>query len=79
MLAATEGDWLVALEQEGGQGPAGPKLGFRGGQFLRQHSGSAARGRPRRRRRLSLAAGLALVEAIDVALPGAAADAQMAQ
>ena len=69
--APIEGDWLVALEQAGGQGPAGPRRGFRApGNFYGSTLVELRHGRSRRRRRLSLAAGLALVEAIDVAVPG---------
>ena len=66
---ATEGDWLVALEQEAGRGRQGRTWVSAGGNFygstlvrLRADDPAA--------QTLSLAAGLALVEAIDVAAPG---------
>ena len=66
--AAIEGDWLVALEQRSGKGPAGAELGFRAGQFLR--STLVQLDRRSARAALSLVAGLALIEAVDVAVPG---------
>jgi BirA family biotin operon repressor/biotin-[acetyl-CoA-carboxylase] ligase len=66
---AVEGDWLVALEQSAGQGRQGRAwLGSRGNFFgstlieLRPGDPPAPS--------LSLAAGLALIEAVDVAAPG---------
>jgi BirA family biotin operon repressor/biotin-[acetyl-CoA-carboxylase] ligase len=65
---AVEGDWLVALEQEAGKGRQGRHWVSAKGNF----SGSALvqlRGNDPPAQTLSLAAGLALAEAIDVAVP----------
>jgi BirA family biotin operon repressor/biotin-[acetyl-CoA-carboxylase] ligase len=66
--AAIEGDWLVALEQDAGRGRKGrtwiSELGnFFGSTLVRLRPGDPPA------QTLSLAAGLALVEAIDVAVP----------
>jgi BirA family biotin operon repressor/biotin-[acetyl-CoA-carboxylase] ligase len=68
-LAAVEGDWLVALQQDQGRGRQGrqwlPATGnFYGSTMVRIAPGNAPA------QTLSLAAGLALIEAIDVAAPG---------
>jgi BirA family biotin operon repressor/biotin-[acetyl-CoA-carboxylase] ligase len=67
--SALEGDWLIALEQEAGRGRQGRAWVSAPGNFygstpvqLRPNDPPAPS--------LSLAAGLALVEAIDVAVPG---------
>ena len=65
---AVEGDWLVALEQEAGKGRQGrlwvsAKGNFAGSTLVR------LRGDDPPAQTLSLAAGLALSEAIDVAVP----------
>lgn len=65
---AVEGDWLVALEQEAGKGRQGRLWVSAKGNF----AGSALvqlRGNDPPAQTLSLAAGLALAEAIDVAVP----------
>ena len=66
---AVEGDWLVALDQEAGRGRQGRSWVSAEGNFygstlvkLRREDSSA--------QTLSLVAGLALIEAIDVAAPG---------
>jgi BirA family transcriptional regulator, biotin operon repressor / biotin---[acetyl-CoA-carboxylase] ligase len=68
-MTAAEGDWLVALTQEAGRGRQGRTWVSAAGNFygstlvvLRANDPPA--------QTLSLAAGLALVEAIDVAAPG---------
>ena len=61
-----------------GQGAAGPRLGRRAGNFFGSTLVELRPGDPPAPT-LSLAAGLALIEAVDVAVPGAGADAQMAQ
>ena len=65
---AVEGDWLVALEQEAGKGRQGRLWVSAKGNF----AGSTLvqlRGNDPPPQTLSLAAGLALAEAIDVAVP----------
>ncbi len=65
---AVEGDWLVALEQEAGKGRQGRQWVSAKGNF----AGSTLvqlRGNDLPAQTLSLAAGLALAEAIDVAVP----------
>ena len=66
---AVEGDWLVALTQDAGRGRQGREWVSASGNFfgstlvvLRGGDPSAAS--------LSLAAGLALIEAVDLAVPG---------
>jgi BirA family biotin operon repressor/biotin-[acetyl-CoA-carboxylase] ligase len=69
--AAVEGDWLVALEQDAGKGRQGRQWVSAAGNF----SGSTlVRLKPNDppAPTLSMAAGLALVEAIDTALPAQA-------
>jgi len=68
---ASEGEWLVALEQDAGRGRQGREWVSSAGNFygttlvrLRQEDPPA--------QTLSLAAGLALIEALDVAAPGEA-------
>lgn len=68
---AIEGDWLVALEQHSGKGRQGRSWTSANGNFygstlvqLRERDSSA--------QTLSLIAGLALVEAVDAAVPGQA-------
>ena len=68
---AVEGDWLVALTQDAGRGRQGREWVSESGNFfgstlvvLRPGDPSAAS--------LSLAAGLALIEAVDLAAPGLA-------
>jgi BirA family biotin operon repressor/biotin-[acetyl-CoA-carboxylase] ligase len=68
-LSAHEGDWLVALDQVAGKGRQGRSWVSAAGNFF----GSTLvelRGDDPPAHSLSLAAGLALVEAIDVAAPG---------
>lgn len=68
---ACEGDWLVALEQQAGKGRQGrawvsPAGNFYGSTIVELHPGDP------QAQTLSLAAGLALIEAIDAATPGEA-------
>jgi BirA family biotin operon repressor/biotin-[acetyl-CoA-carboxylase] ligase len=66
--SAVEGDWLVALEQDAGRGRQGRTWLSAPGNFY----GSTLvqlRGEDPPAQTLSLAAGLALVEAIDIAVP----------
>lgn len=68
---AVEGDWLVALEQSGGKGRQGrawvsPPGNFYGSTLVKLRPGDPPAPS------LSLAAGLALIEAVDVAAPGLA-------
>jgi BirA family biotin operon repressor/biotin-[acetyl-CoA-carboxylase] ligase len=69
--AAAEGDWLVALEQESGKGRQGREWRSAPGNFFGSTVVRLRRDDPPAHT-LSLAAGLALVEAIDVAVPGQA-------
>jgi BirA family biotin operon repressor/biotin-[acetyl-CoA-carboxylase] ligase len=67
-LGAIEGDWLVALEQDAGKGRQGRSWVSAPGNF----SGTTIvqlRSSDPPAQTLSLAAGLALIEAIDVAIP----------
>jgi len=67
--AALEGDWLVALEQTAGKGRQGRQWVTRPGNFF----GSTlvqVRSVDPPAQSLSLAAGLALIEAIDATVPG---------
>ena len=69
--SAIEGDWLVALEQSGGKGRQGrswvsPPGNFYGSTLVKLQPGDPPAPS------LSLAAGLALIEAMDVAAPGLA-------
>ncbi|MBA3512111.1 MAG: biotin--[acetyl-CoA-carboxylase] ligase [Sphingomonas sp.] len=66
--SAVEGDWLVALEQSGGKGRQGrawvsPRGNFFGSTLVELQPGDPPAPS------LSLAAGLALIEAVDVAAP----------
>ena len=70
-MSAAEGDWLVALEQLAGKGRQGrawvsPRGNFYGSTLVELRSGDP------QPQTLALAAGLALIEAIDAALPGQA-------
>ena len=67
--AALEGDWLVALHQEAGRGRQGRSWLSVDGNFYGSTLVELRQGDPPAPS-LSLAAGLALVEAIDVAVPG---------
>jgi BirA family biotin operon repressor/biotin-[acetyl-CoA-carboxylase] ligase len=69
--AAREGDWLVAMEQEAGRGRQGrtwvsPRGNFYGSTLVELGPGDP------QPQTLALAAGLALIETIDRALPGQA-------
>ncbi len=66
-----EGDWLVALEQEAGRGRQGRKWISAAGNFFGSTLVQLRPGDPQPQS-LSLAAGLALAEAVDVALPAQA-------
>ena len=66
---AIEGDWLIALEQHAGRGRQGRTWVSAPGNFYGSTLVQIGPGDPPAQT-LSLAAGLALVEAIDVALPG---------
>ena len=68
---AVEGDWLVALEQEAGRGRQGRAWTSLKGNFFGSTLVVVKPGDPPAQS-LSLAAGLALIEAIDVAVPGQA-------
>ncbi len=66
---AVEGDWLVALDQQAGRGRQGRTWlsvpgNFYGSTLVQLRTGDPAA------QTLSLAAGLALAEAVDVAVPG---------
>jgi BirA family biotin operon repressor/biotin-[acetyl-CoA-carboxylase] ligase len=67
-VGAAEGDWLVALEQDAGKGRQGRRWVSAKGNFA---GSTLVRLRPNDPppQTLSLAAGLALVEAIDAAVP----------
>src|SRR5205823_683686 len=69
--SAIEGDWLIALEQEAGKGRQGrewvsAKGNFYGSTLVQRQPGDPPAPT------LSLAAGLALIEAVDVAVPAQA-------
>ena len=66
--SASEGDWLVALDQTGGRGRQGRSWETRAGNFFGSTAVELARGDPPAQS-LSLAAGLALIEAVDAAAP----------
>jgi BirA family biotin operon repressor/biotin-[acetyl-CoA-carboxylase] ligase len=68
---AVEGDWLVALDQVAGQGRLGRSWVSAAGNFFGSTLVELAPSDPPAQS-LSLAAGLALVEAVDVAVPGSA-------
>jgi BirA family biotin operon repressor/biotin-[acetyl-CoA-carboxylase] ligase len=65
---AVEGDWLVALEQDAGRGRQGRQWVSESGNFFGSTVVRLAPGDPSPPS-LSLAAGLALIEAVDVAVP----------
>ena len=65
---AVEGDWLVALEQDAGRGRQGRQWVSEPGNFFGSTIVRLGTGDPSPPS-LSLAAGLALIEAIDVAIP----------
>ena len=67
--SATEGDWLVALHQTAGKGRQGREWVSAGGNFYGSTLVELASGDPPAQS-LSLAAGLALIEAVDAAVPG---------
>lgn len=69
--SAVQGDWLIAREQHAGKGRQGRSWVSASGNFYGSTLVSLRKGDPSAQS-LSLAAGLALVEAIDVALPGQA-------
>ena len=69
--SAVEGDWLIAREQHAGKGRQGRSWTSAPGNFYGSTLVILRSGDPSAQS-LSLAAGLALVEAIDVALPGEA-------
>jgi BirA family biotin operon repressor/biotin-[acetyl-CoA-carboxylase] ligase len=66
---AVEGDWLVALAQEAGRGRQGREWRSLRGNFFGSTLVEVRPGDPAAPT-LSLAAGLALVEAVDAAVPG---------
>jgi BirA family biotin operon repressor/biotin-[acetyl-CoA-carboxylase] ligase len=67
--AAVEGDWLVALTQDAGRGRQGREWVSESGNFFGSTLVVLEPGNPSAAS-LSLAAGLALIEAVDVATPG---------
>jgi BirA family biotin operon repressor/biotin-[acetyl-CoA-carboxylase] ligase len=67
--SAVEGDWLVALDQEAGRGRQGREWVSEPGNFFGSTLVELGAGDPAAPS-LSLAAGLALIEAVDVAAPG---------
>jgi len=69
--SAVEGDWLVALEQSAGKGRQGRTWVSAAGNFSGSTIAALRPGDPPAAT-LSLAAGLALVETIDVAIPAQA-------
>ncbi len=66
--SSVEGDWLVALEQTAGKGRQGREWVTKSGNFFGSTLITLGSGDPPPQS-LSLAAGLALVEAIDAAVP----------
>ena len=68
-LGAVEGDWLVALEQDAGRGRQGREWVSESGNFFGSTLVAVRAGDPSAAS-LSLAAGLALIEAVDLAVPG---------
>ena len=68
---AAEGDWLVALRQDAGRGRQGRAWVGQEGNFFGSTLVELGSGDPAAPS-LSLAAGLALIEAVDVAVPGQA-------
>lgn len=69
--SAVEGDWLIAREQHAGKGRQGRSWVSAAGNFYGSTLVVLRSGDPSAQS-LSLAAGLALVEAVDVAVPGQA-------
>ena len=69
--SSVEGDWLVALDQTAGKGRQGREWVTKSGNFFGSTLITLGSGDPPAQS-LSLAAGLALVEAIDAAVPGQA-------
>jgi BirA family biotin operon repressor/biotin-[acetyl-CoA-carboxylase] ligase len=67
--SAVEGDWLVAFEQTAGRGRQGRQWLTKRGNFFGSTLVQLAPGDPPAQS-LSLVAGLALIEAVDVAVPG---------
>ncbi len=68
-MNASEGDWLVALEQDAGRGRQGRSWTSERGNFFGSTLVELQAGDPAPQS-LSLAAGLALAEAVDAATPG---------
>ena len=66
--AAVEGDWLVAMEQDAGRGRQGRQWVSESGNFFGSTTVRLRTGDPSPPS-LSLAAGLALIEALDIAVP----------
>ncbi len=67
--SAVEGDWLVALEQTAGRGRQGREWLTKAGNFFGSTLVEIASSDPPAQS-LSLASGLALIEAVDAAAPG---------
>jgi BirA family transcriptional regulator, biotin operon repressor / biotin---[acetyl-CoA-carboxylase] ligase len=67
--AAVEGDWLVALEQSAGKGRQGRQWVSETGNFFGSTLVELGRGDPPAQS-LSLVSGLALIEALNTAIPG---------
>lgn len=70
-MSAVEGDWLVALQQEAGRGRQGREWVGETGNFFGSTLVELRPGDPPAPS-LSLAAGLALIEAVEIAAPGRA-------
>lgn len=68
-MSAAEGDWLVALQQEAGKGRQGREWRSAPSNFFASTLAQLRSGDPPAQS-LSLAAGLALIEAVDAAVPG---------
>ncbi|MFP5329503.1 MAG: biotin--[acetyl-CoA-carboxylase] ligase, partial [Alphaproteobacteria bacterium] len=67
--SAVEGEWLVALHQSAGKGRQGRSWETKAGNFFGSTVIDVAKGDPPAQS-LSLAAGLALIEAVETAAPG---------
>lgn len=67
--SAIEGDWLIANEQDAGRGRQGREWVSESGNFFGSTLVRIAASDPAPQS-LSLAAGLALIEAVDIAVPG---------
>jgi BirA family transcriptional regulator, biotin operon repressor / biotin---[acetyl-CoA-carboxylase] ligase len=67
--AAVEGDWLVALEQSAGKGRQGRKWVSKSGNFFGSTLVELTPSDPPAQS-LALVSGLALIEAVDIAVPG---------